>query len=212
MRCWWLMKEREKQWWCSTHLASRFWDVMADLLCLLRTLLHSEILRLPLCSTGSFSLLAVFQIPPTPGWHQNHFKCDHFDEDSLTIHPHSYIVTNRHLDKDCLTGLRLLLNPLHRLIGGDIDAEFLQIKITWCEKWFFVLSWQNCKLLDQIPWQWWQCSPYCGDPRFPRWIPTAIHTELDQHLYCSWLVGQNGHHGHHGHHGVRTEYLRNEYL
>ena len=117
--------------------------------------------------------------------------------------PSSLIITNPHLDKDCLTGLRLLLHPLHRLIGGDIDTEFLQIKISWCDKWFFVLSWQNCKPPDQIPWQWWQRSPYCGDPRFPRWIPTAIHTELDQHLHSSWLVGHHGHHGEYGHYGEK---------
>ena len=83
-----LMKERGKQRMCSTHLASSFWDVLADLLCLLRALLHNEILCLPL--QQYWQLFSACSIAMTfPGWHQNHFKCDHFDEDRSTTHPHS---------------------------------------------------------------------------------------------------------------------------
>ena len=123
---------------CSTHLASSFWDVLADLLCLLRALLHNKILRLCLPLQQYWQLFSACSISNTP---HRWMASKSFQMRSLwrrqSHNPSSFIFRNGHLDKDSLTGLRLLLHPLHRLIGGDIDTEFLQIKISWSDSLFW---------------------------------------------------------------------------
>ena len=77
------------------------------------------------------------------------------------------------LDEDSLTSLRLLLNPLHRLVGRDVDTKFLRSLKIIITVIVIILSSYSTQIL----------APCCGDQHSHPRLLMVTHT-LIGHWCC----------------------------
>ena len=88
------------------------------------------------------------------------------------------------LDEDSLASLCLLLHPLDRLVGWDVDTKFLKILnmvitvIVIIINLHKILSDENLWKISSI-----MVAPCCGDQHSPRRLLRAIHTWI-AHRCC----------------------------